>query len=122
VAYRVRSHRDHHRDHRSGVLGQVAGHLPGRQLPRLVLAGRDVADIELLTPAGIAARPTIVQRWAGHPDDRDGLAQGVLEEGGGERLRWGARQAGQRQAVAASRRRTAWRWMAPRRWNSATLA
>lgn len=49
VAYRVRSHRDHHRDHRSGVLGQIAGHLLSRQLG--AVAG-DVADIELLTPAG----------------------------------------------------------------------
>src|SRR5215204_4998092 len=31
VAYRVRSHRDHRRDHRSGVLGQIPGDLPGRK-------------------------------------------------------------------------------------------
>jgi hypothetical protein len=34
----------------------------------------------------------------------------------------GARQPGQRHSVAASKRRTAWKWIAPRRWNSATLA
>jgi hypothetical protein len=32
----------------------------------------------------------------------------------------GARQPGQRQSVAASRRRTAWKWIAPRRWSAAT--
>jgi hypothetical protein len=34
----------------------------------------------------------------------------------------GAMQAAQRQAVAASSRMTAWKWTAPRRWYSATLA
>jgi hypothetical protein len=34
----------------------------------------------------------------------------------------GARQPEQRQSVAASRRMTAWKWTAPRRWNSATFA
>src|SRR5918993_25748 len=73
------------------VLGDVAGHLLGRQLSRLLVAG-DVAHIELIAPAGIALRPPI-----------DG-------------------QPGQRQSVAASRRMTAWKWIAPRRWNSATFA
>src|SRR5512133_161895 len=70
-----------------GVLGDVAGHLLSRQLPRLVLPSGDVADVELLTPPGITGRPTIDGR-AGHPDGRDRLLEGVVEEGGGERLRW----------------------------------
>src|SRR5215217_6200656 len=51
VAYRVRSHRDHRRDHRSRVLRDVAGHLLGAQL-LLVASLGDVPDVELLAPAG----------------------------------------------------------------------
>jgi hypothetical protein len=88
VAYRVRPHRDHHRNHRSGVLGDVAGHLLGRQLPRLLVAG-DVADVELLTPAGIAVRLTL-DRWARHADSGHRLPDGALEDGGRDTLwRWG---------------------------------
>jgi hypothetical protein len=92
-----------------GVLGDVAGHLLSRQLPGLLTVLGDVVDVELLPPAGIPARPAI-QRRAGHPDHRDGMPEGVLEQGGRERLGGGAR------------RTTAWKWIAPRFWNSATLA
>ena len=68
------------------VLGDVASHLLGRQLSRLLVSG-DVAHIELLTPPGIPIRPPI-DGWAGHPDGRDRLPEGVLEEGGREWLRW----------------------------------
>jgi hypothetical protein len=50
-----------------GVLGDVAGHLLGAQLPGLVVAG-DVADVELLAPAGEPARPT----RSGPPSSRGG--------------------------------------------------
>src|SRR5215211_4309210 len=69
------------------VLGDVAGHLLSRQLPGPVIPRGDVADVELLTPAGIPLRP-VVQGWAGHPDGRDRRLQGVLEQVGAERLRW----------------------------------
>jgi hypothetical protein len=56
------------------VLGDVAGHLLGRQLPGLVaVLGGDVVHIELLAPTGIALRPAIDRR-AGHPDRWDRLA------------------------------------------------
>jgi hypothetical protein len=69
------------------VLGDVAGHLLGRQLLRLVLAGGDVADVELLTPPRIPLRTAIDGR-AGHPHSRDRLPQRVLEQAGSERLGW----------------------------------
>jgi hypothetical protein len=69
-----------------GVLSDVASHLLSRQLPRLVLPSGDVADVQLHTPPRIRGRPTINRR-AGHPDGRDRLLEGVLEEGGGELLR-----------------------------------
>jgi hypothetical protein len=121
VAYRVRPHRDHHRNHRSGVLGDVAGHLLGRQLALLVVVAGDVADVELLTPAGIAAR-LVIEARTGNADGRDRQAQGLLEQGGRERLGgWG--QAARAAALGGRvRRMTTWKWMAPRRWNSATLA
>jgi hypothetical protein len=54
------------------VLGDVAGHLLGRQLPGLVIAPGDVAHVELLAPPCIATRLTIDGR-TGHPDGRDGM-------------------------------------------------
>src|SRR5215218_270443 len=70
-----------------GVLGDVASHLLSRQLPGLAIVAGDVAHVELLAPAGIPLRPPIDGR-AGHPDGRDRLPEGVLEEGGREWLRW----------------------------------
>src|SRR5829696_4676868 len=72
VAYRVRSHRDHRRDHRSGVLGDVPSDLLGRQLARLLTVLGDVVNVELLPPAGIPAWP-VVQGRARHPHSRDGM-------------------------------------------------
>src|SRR5829696_4959263 len=66
VAYRVRPHRDHHRDHRSRVLGDVPGHLLSRQLPGLVAVGGDVAYVQLLPPAGIPIRSASLLGRAGH--------------------------------------------------------
>jgi hypothetical protein len=54
------------------VLGDVAGDLLGRQLPHLLVCSADVADVELLTPAGIPLRPAILQGRAWHLDRRDG--------------------------------------------------
>jgi len=68
------------------VLGDVAGNLLCRQLPGLVVS-RDVAHVELLTPAGIAGRLAIDGR-AGDADGRDRLPYGLLEESGRERLGW----------------------------------
>src|SRR5215208_6073130 len=70
-----------------GVLGDVARHLLGRQLPGLIRVLGDVVHVELLTPAGIPAR-TVVQRRAGYPGSRDRQPQSVLEEGGGEGPGW----------------------------------
>src|SRR5215218_1296573 len=70
-----------------GVLGDVAGHLLRAQLPSLVIAPGDVADVELLAPAGIPIRP-VLQGWAGHPDSLDGLPQDIREEGRREAGRW----------------------------------
>jgi hypothetical protein len=67
-----------------GVLGDVPGDLLSRQLPGLALGSGDVADVELLAPAGIPARLS-VQRRAGYSDRRDRQPQGLLEEGGRER-------------------------------------
>src|SRR5215211_855207 len=69
------------------VLGDVAGHLLSRQLPRLVvtLAG-DVADVELLAPLGVPPGFAVLA-GARHPHSRDGLLQRLLENGGGEALR-----------------------------------
>src|SRR5512133_905436 len=90
VAYRVRSHRDHRRNHRSGVLGDIAGHLLRAQLPGLAIGAGDVANVELLAPAGIPARPANLQRWAWHADRRDRLSQGLFEQLGREAgRRWG---------------------------------
>jgi hypothetical protein len=69
------------------VLGDVAGHLVSRQLPRLVVSG-DVADVELLTPAAIPARPSIVQGRTGHPDCGNCLPECLLEQARRERIRW----------------------------------
>jgi hypothetical protein len=55
-----------------GVLGDVAGYLLGRQLPRLVVTGRDVADVELLTPPGMPSRAALDGR-AGYADGRNRL-------------------------------------------------
>ena len=74
------------------VLGDVAGHLLGRQLPGLFVAGGDIADVELRAPTGIPIRP--VEGWAGHPDSGHSLAQCLLEEGGGEALGRGSKTAG----------------------------
>ena len=64
-----------------GVLGDVAGHLLGRQLPRLAVAvPGEVADVELLAPTGIPFRPTVLRSWTGHADSRDRLPDSVLEE------------------------------------------
>jgi hypothetical protein len=41
------------------VLGDVAGHLLRAQLPSLVIAPGDVANVELLAPAGIPIRPAL---------------------------------------------------------------
>jgi hypothetical protein len=68
------------------VLGDVAGHLLSRQLPGLVVAAGDVADVELPAPAGIALRPTIDRR-AGHPNRRDRRLDGLLEQVSAEWLR-----------------------------------
>jgi hypothetical protein len=76
------------------VLGDVAGYLLSRQLPRLVVARCDVAHVELLAPTGIPVRPPIVQGWTRHPHARDRLAKGILEKGGGERLGWWGQTAG----------------------------
>jgi hypothetical protein len=75
------------------VLGDVAGHLLSRQLSRLVVGSGDVADVELLAPADIPIR-AVPQGWAGHPDSRDGLPQGILEEGRREAGRWWGQAAG----------------------------
>jgi hypothetical protein len=70
-----------------GVLGDVAGYLLGRQLPRLVVTGRDVADVELLTPPRIAVRLAIEGRTM-HPDRRNCQPQRLLKAGpAGGRLR-----------------------------------
>jgi hypothetical protein len=61
-----------------GVLGDIPRDLLGRQLSRLVVASGDVADVELLAPAGIA-RWAVVQRRTRRPDGRDRLLDGVLE-------------------------------------------
>jgi hypothetical protein len=63
-----------------GVLGDVAGYLLGRQLPRLVVTGRDVADVELLTPPRIAVRLAIEGRTM-HPDRRNCQPQRLLKAG-----------------------------------------
>jgi hypothetical protein len=68
-----------------GVLGDVASHLLGRQLPRLLVSG-DVAHVELLAPPCIPTRPAAIDGRAGHPHGRDRLPQGVLEDGGGKAL------------------------------------
>ena len=57
-----------------GVLGDVPGDLLGRQLARLVVGASDVADVELLAPAGIPPRATGLQGRAGHPHSRDSQA------------------------------------------------
>ena len=80
-----------------GVLGDVPSHLLGRELPRLLTVLGDVVDVELLPPAGIPVRP-VVQRRAGHADSRDGQAERLLEEGGGERL-WGRGETARTAAV-----------------------
>jgi hypothetical protein len=55
-----------------GVLGDVAGDLLGAQLPGLILGAGDVADVELLAPAGIPLRAAGLKGRAGHPHSRDG--------------------------------------------------
>jgi hypothetical protein len=76
-----------------GVLGDVPGHLLSREVSRLAVGLGDVVD-ELLAPAGIPLRPTIRQGRARHPNQRNSLPQSVLEQGGGERLRWWGQAAG----------------------------
>src|SRR5215217_1584731 len=77
------------------VLGDVAGHLLGRQLPGLAIGLANVAHVELLTPAGKAARPP-VQGWAGYPDSRDRLSEASSSRSAVNGSGGGARQAGQR--------------------------
>jgi hypothetical protein len=57
-----------------GVLGDVAGDLLGAQLPGVTLGSGDVADVELLAPAGIAAQVVAVDGRAGDTDRRDSQA------------------------------------------------
>ena len=105
------------------VLGDIAGHLLSRQLP-LVAALGDVAHVELLAPAGGQGHALVlVEGRARHGDGRrrpgepPRSSSSAVNPAGG-----GATQAGQPQSVAASRRMMAWKWTAPRRWYSATLA
>jgi hypothetical protein len=57
-----------------GVLGDVAGDLLGAQLTGLTLGSGDVAHVELLAPAGIAAQLVAIHGRAGDADHRDGQA------------------------------------------------
>jgi hypothetical protein len=99
-----------------GGLGRVLGDVPrdllGRQLAHLAVGASDVADVELLAPAGIPLRPTGLNGRAGHPHSRDGQAEGVLEDGGGEALRWGSEPGRTAAFGGRVRRSTAWKWIA----------
>src|SRR5215218_2519422 len=73
VAYRVRSHRDHHRDHRSRVLGHIASDLLGAQHVLTTGLG-DVPDVELLAPPGREDHALIlIDRRADQADGRGSL-------------------------------------------------
>jgi len=61
------------------VLGDVPGHLLGRQFPGITVGTGDVVDVQLRAPAGIPLRPTI-DRWARHPDHSHRLPQRLLEQ------------------------------------------
>jgi hypothetical protein len=80
-----------------GVLGDVAGHLLGRQLSGLAAVSGDVVDVELLAPAGIPLRSAIDGR-AGHGHGRRSQGNRLLEQTGGERLR-GRGEAGRAAAL-----------------------
>jgi hypothetical protein len=103
------------------VLGDVAGHLLRRQLPGLAIGPGDVVDVELgaplRVPPGCAVFAGQGTRTAGTASRRASSRTAAVKPPGG-----GARQPAQRHSVATSRRMTAWKWTAPRRWNSATLA
>jgi hypothetical protein len=85
VAYRVRPHRDHQADHRSGVLGDGASDGLGRPLARAGLA--DGAQVELGAPAGHPGRGLTHSR-TGH----GGLDGGCLPARPGEAGRGGPRR------------------------------
>jgi len=66
------------------VLGDVAGHLLGAQLP-LVAGLGDVAHVELLPPAGGQGHGLVlVDHGAGHGHGGGDLSDGRLEQLGGE--------------------------------------
>jgi hypothetical protein len=74
------------------VLGHIAGHLLSRQLLVVVASLGDVANVELLAPAGGQSHALVlVDHRAGHGHGARGLPDGPLEEVGGEPAWWGRR-------------------------------
>jgi hypothetical protein len=97
------------------ILGDIAGHLLGRQLLVVASLG-DVTHVELLPHR--AVRVTL---WSSSTTGQGTVtataalrtaasSSSAVNPAGG-----GATQAGQPQSVAASRRMMAWKWTAPRR-------
>jgi hypothetical protein len=91
-----------------GVLGDVPGDLLGRELARLLTVLGDVVDVELLPQrayrSGPLSRNGQGTRTDGTACRRASSTRAAVNGSGG-----GARQPGQRQSVAASRRMTAWK-------------